>query len=92
MVTRWRDLVIVLGVACLLTLRRILGSGDVAPLIEPAAVQATMTVAEEAPRASERRDAPAQRVICTVMRNEAQFVREWIDFHHLVGFNKIGAF
>lgn len=31
----------------------------------------------------------ALRVICSVMRNEVRFVREWLEFHHAVGFNRI---
>jgi len=29
------------------------------------------------------------RTLCTVLRNEARFVKEWIQFHHDIGFNNI---
>jgi len=33
--------------------------------------------------------AAKHRVICTVLKNEARFVKEWVEFHHDVGFDKI---
>ena len=30
-----------------------------------------------------------RRVLCTVLKNEARFVKEWIEFHHDLGFDKI---
>jgi len=34
-------------------------------------------------------NAPRLCILCTVLKNEARFVKEWIEFHHLAGFDKV---
>jgi len=29
------------------------------------------------------------RVICTVLKDEARFVKEWVEFHHAAGWSKV---
>jgi len=53
----------------------------------PLTVTAPPPPPPSAPRAHAR--TKQLRVICTVLKDEARFVKEWIEFHHAAGWSKV---